>query len=410
MKMLFNKISLIALSAMMGFSFIQNANAQNTPEQAANAAQSSTCGSNLKDWLDGVAKEAKAQGVSDHSIQELYDAQIDEKVLGRDRSQAIFNLTFADFSKRVISDNRLQKGRENLVKYKAIFDKAEETYGVPGPVIAAFWGLETDFGAVQGNFNTLNSLVTLAHDCRRPDLFRPQVIALLKLFDTGVVDSKTQGAWAGEIGQMQLLPKDYLERGVDGDGDGKVDLRNSTADAIMTAARMISELGWKRGQPWLEEVRVTGQNVPWQEATRQNRKPHSQWADWGISGLKGPLGADDGDASLVLPMGRKGPAFLSYDNFDVFVEWNKSIVYATTVAYFAARLNGAPSFDLGNPDAGLSTDDMKALQEKLLARGHEIGKIDGVYGALTRDAVRAEQLRLNMPADAWPTQDLLEKL
>jgi hypothetical protein len=130
-----------------------------------------------------------------------------------------------------------------------------------------------------------------------------------------------------------------------------------------------------------------------------------------VTGLNGPLGPDDGDASLLLPLGRKGPAFLSYSNFDVFVEWNKSIVYATTAAYFATRLAGAPAFDPGNPIPGLTQEQMKELQTKLQARGYDMGaKIDGVYGLLTRDAVRAEQMRLGMPADSWPTQELLDKL
>jgi lytic murein transglycosylase len=368
------------------------------------------CGGDLKTWLDGVASEARADGVSDKSIAELYQAQIDDKVLARDRTQgATFNQTFADFSRKLISDARIRKGREMLVKYADVFKKAEDTYGVPGPVIAAFWGLETDYGAIQGNFDTLNALVTLSHDCRRPELFRPQLIALLKLFDKGVVDYKTTGAWAGEIGQTQLLPLDYLENGVDGDGDGRVDLKNSVPDAIMTAAKMLHDLGWQKGQPWLEEVKLT-KDLPWEQAIRTNRLPHSKWAAWGVEGLNGPLGPDDGNASLLLPMGRKGPAFLSYPNFDIFVEWNKSIVYATTAAYFAARLAGAPAIDMGNPDPGLTTDQMKELQTKLAAKGYDMGKIDGVYGAATRDAVRAEQQRLGMPADSWPTVELLNKL
>lgn len=379
-------------------------------DNAAADAAKKACNAPLDVFMNGVAEEAKQAGVSEKSIEQLKNAKIDPKVLARDNSQAIFNLTFADFAKRVIPEARLKKGKENLQKYADIFAKAEEKYGVPGPVIAAFWGLETDYGAVQGNFNTLNALFTLSHDCRRPELFRPQLISLLKLFDQGVVNSQTTGAWAGEIGQMQLLPKDYLERGVDGDGDGKIDLKGSVADAVMTTARMLSELGWKRGEPWLEEVRVTRDDLPWQEAIRTNRKPHSQWTEWGVTGLNGPLGADNGDASLMLPMGRKGPAFLTYDNFDIFVEWNKSIVYATTVAYFAARLNGAPAFDLGNPDPGLSTEDMRQLQQKLAEHGHDMGKIDGVYGILTRDAVRTEQQRLGLPADSWPTKELLDKL
>ncbi|MCI1002511.1 MULTISPECIES: lytic murein transglycosylase [Ochrobactrum] len=402
-----------ALLASTAVSHAQTASASPAPAAPAGTAVNMPkpeCETDLGQWVENLAKEAREAGVGDKGISELHKASLEQKVLDRDRKQTVFNLTFTEFSKRLISEARLKKGQENLVKYADVFKKVEDTYGVPGPVLAAFWGLETDYGAIQGDFDTLNALVTLSYDCRRPDLFRPQLIALLKLFDTGVVDASTTGAWAGEIGMMQLLPKDYLERGVDGDGDGKVDLKNSVPDAMMTAGRMISELGWKRGQPWLEEVRIT-KDLPWEEAIRTNRKPHSWWAAQGVTGLKGPLGPDDGDASLLLPLGRKGPAFLSYANFDVFVEWNKSIVYATTAAYFATRLAGAPAFDPGNPIPGLTQDQMKELQTKLQARGYDMGaKIDGVYGLLTRDAVRAEQMRLGMPADSWPTQELLDKL
>lgn len=377
--------------------------------QVPDAAPKPACETELGQWIEDLATEARASGVGDKGIAELHKASLDEKVLSRDRSQSVFNLTFIEFSKRLISEARLKKGQENLIKHADTFRKVEEAYGIPGPVLAAFWGLETDFGAIQGDFDTLNALVTLAYDCRRPDLFRPQLIALLKLFDQGIVDASTTGAWAGEIGQMQLLPKDYLERGVDGDGDGKVDMKNSVPDAMMTAGRMLSELGWRRGEPWLEQVRITA-DLPWEESIRTNRKPHSQWAKWRIEGLNGPLGPDDGDASLLLPLGRKGPAFLSYPNFDIFVEWNRSIVYSLTAAYFATRLAGAPAFDPGNPQPGLSTDELKELQTKLVGHGYEMGKIDGVFGLMTRDAVRNEQLRLGMPADSWPTRELLDRL
>ena len=147
------------------------------------------------------------------------------KVLQRDRAQGVFTQTFAEFAGRMINDYRLKNGAANLKKYAEVFARSEQESGVPGPVIAAFWALETDFGAVQGDFVTLNALVTLAHDCRRPELFRPQLVPLLTLIDRGVLPADTKGAWAGEIGQTQLLPSDYLLRGVDGDGDGKVDLQ-----------------------------------------------------------------------------------------------------------------------------------------------------------------------------------------
>src|SRR5262249_19616930 len=161
----------------------------------------------------------------------------------RDRAQGVFSQTFAEFSSRMISDYRLKQGAANLRKYADVFARAEQEFGVPGPVIAAFWALETDFGAVQGDFGTLDALVTLAHDCRRPELVRPQLIPLLTLIDRGVLPADVKGAWAGEIGQTQILPTDYLARGVDGDGDGLVDLRNDPPDVIMTTANKIQHRG-----------------------------------------------------------------------------------------------------------------------------------------------------------------------
>lgn len=403
-----NKLS-IALAAAL-FSATSTAYALDQVDPQQPVAAKPACGGELEPWFNGLIAEAKAAGVGEKGLNELLKASMDDKVLQRDRAQGVFNQTFLTFSSRMVSDYRLKQGAANLKKYADTFAKAEAEYGVQGPVIAAFWGLETDYGAVQGDFDTLNSLLTLSFDCRRPELFRPQLIALLKLFDNGVLDSKTTGAWAGEIGQTQLLPTVYLERGVDGDGDGKVDLKNSAPDVIMTTARFLHDLGWRKSEPWLEEVKLT-QELPWENALRTNRLPHSKWAEWGVTGMKGPLGPDDGDASLLLPMGRKGPAFLSYANFDIFVEWNKSIIYATTAAYFATRLAGAGPLEPTTPETGLTPDQMKELQTKLAARGHDMGpKIDGVFGILTRDAVREEQMRLGLPADSWPTPELLGKL
>jgi lytic murein transglycosylase len=279
---LMNKLSALAVS-LFALSSTAHALDQVAPTQPIVAKPA--CGGELEPWFNGLIAEAKAAGVTDKGLGELLKASMDDKVLERDRAQGVFNQTFLTFSSRMVSDYRLKQGAANLKKYADTFFKAEAEYGVPGPVIAAFWGLETDFGAVQGDFDTLNALLTLSFDCRRPELFRPQLIALLKLFDSGVVDAKTTGAWAGEIGQMQMLPTDYLERGVDGDGDGKVDLKHSAPDAIMTAARVMRDLGWRKGEPWLEEVKLT-QELPWENAMRTNRLPHSKWTAWGVTGMK----------------------------------------------------------------------------------------------------------------------------
>ena len=370
------------------------------------------CGGPLPAFLDGVAQEAAARGVPADVIREaLAGAQIDQSVLKRDRAQGVFRQTFLEFSKRSVSASRLKIGRQKMKENAGTFTRAEGEYGVPAAVITAFWGLETDFGAVQGDFNTLNALVTLAHDCRRPDLFRPQLLAAIEMVGHGDLDPRqTTGAWAGEIGQVQMLPKDIIEFGSDGDGDGHVRLKTSAADAILTAARFINHLGWRAGEPWLAEVELPGSgNFPFEKSGLNSGQTVADWQAAGVRSRGAALPASL-KADLLLPQGRNGPAFLAFPNFSIYLEWNQSFIYTTSAAYFATRLAGAEPYNPGNPGPGLDDAAMKALQTKLAARGHDVGDIDGILGAGTRAAVRAEQLRLGMPADGWPTADLLNNL
>ncbi|MBI1170790.1 lytic murein transglycosylase [bacterium] len=375
----------------------------------ASPAVSAPCGGDFQSFLAAMASEAKAQGLPDSAIHAFLDkAQIDPAVLRADHGQGVFRKTFLDFSQSLISKGRIQNAALYSKKYNAVFAAAEKKYGVSRGIILAFWAFETDFGQVQGNFDTRNALVTLAHDCRRPDVFQPQVLAAIALTAKGDFQpGKTIGAWAGEIGMIQMLPRDILERGADGDGDGLISLKTSAPDAIMSAARMLQFYGWQAGQPWLQEVSVP-QDLDWSQSGLDTALPTSQWAAMGVKPRQGKLA--NLPASLLLPQGRKGPAFLVYENYKVLFNWNKSFVYVTTAAYFASRIEGAPPYVPGTPDPALSGDQMTSLQKKLTQRGHDVGKIDGVLGALTRVAVQAEQKRLGLPADGWPTADLLARL
>ncbi len=368
------------------------------------------CGGSFDGFVRGLSSEARSRGYDAGLVGSFFNGvRQDAKVLRADRAQGVFKKDFIEFSRAVISAGRLQNGARNAQKYAAVLKRAEAEYGVSPGVLLAFWALETDYGAVQGDFNTLNALVTLAHDCRRPELFRPQIFSALELYKRGDFDPRrTTGAWAGEIGQVQMLPDDILRNGVDGDGDGHVTLKTSAPDALMTGARMLRELGWRRGEPWLQEITVP-QGLDWSQTGLNHDLPTSQWAALGVTGKSAPLAANLRGA-ILLPMGRKGPAFMAYPNFRVYFEWNKSFVYVTTAAYFATRLEGAPVFDAGNPDAGLSDAEMKSLQKKLAAKGYEVGAIDGILGEKTREAVQREQARLGLAADAWPTKALLGKL
>jgi len=376
---------------------------------AAGTAQAQ-CGGSFSSFVAGLKTEAQRKGHDQATVDAFFrSVQQDPRTLRADRAQGVFKMPFVDFSRRVISQNRLQAGQRNAKKYASVFAAAERNYGVPPGVLLAFWALETDFGAVQGDFNTLNSLVTLAHDCRRPELFRPQVFAALELYEQGDFDpARTTGAWAGEIGMVQMLPEDILTRGVDGDGDGHVYLKTSAPDALLSGANMLRGLGWRAGEPWLQEVSVPD-GLDWYQTGLENKRRGRDWAAMGVRPRWGQI-SQNLPAALILPQGRKGPAFLAYPNFDVYFEWNQSFVYVTTAAYFATRLSGAPVFDAGNPEPGLNDAQMKALQQKLAARGYNVGKVDGILGARTRAAVREEQRRLGLPADAWPTPALLSKL
>lgn len=374
------------------------------------AALAQPCGTDFDEWKAAVRAEAVAAGVGAAGLAALDRADIDTRVLQRDRAQGVFTQTFIEFSGRMISGHRLKQGEVNLRTHADAFARAKLEYGVPGPVIAAFWALETDFGAVQGDFLTLNALVTLAHDCRRPELFRPQLVPLLTLIDRGILPADVKGAWAGEIGQTQILPTDYLTNGVDGDGDGIVDLRGSAPDVILTTAKKILSRGWKRDQPWLQEVRVP-EEMDWSQTGRTNKLPIAQLSAWGITNRDGSALQDNGlMAAIVLPMGHKGPAFISYDNYDIYLHWNQSITYTLTAAVLATQLAGDPPYDLRQPEEGLVGDQMKLLQEKLVAKGYDVGGIDGILGTNTREAVRQEQIKAGLPVDGWPTPELLARL
>lgn len=378
---------------------------------AAGFAQAATaCGGNFESFVQEMKSEAIARGAPAAQAEAFFaHVRQEPKVLRADRAQGVFKKSFIDFARATVSAGRLGTGQAKAKTFAKTLRKAGSDYGISPGVLLAFWALETDFGAFQGDFNTLNALVTLSHDCRRPELFRPQVFSALTLYQRGDFDpDQTTGAWAGEIGMVQMLPDDILRNGTDGDGDGHVRLKTSAPDALLTAARMLRGLGWRAGQPWLQEI-VVPEDLDWAKTGLNHTSTMSEWSAAGVRARNGSL-AEGLSGSVLLPMGRKGPAFMAYPNFRVYFEWNKSFVYVTTAAYFATRLEGAPAFNPGKPEAGLPDADMRVLQKKLAAKGHDVGEIDGILGEKTREAVQQEQSRLGLPADAWPTRALLGRL
>ncbi|MEO1694989.1 MAG: lytic murein transglycosylase [Pseudomonadota bacterium] len=383
---------------------------------APTAAAKSSCQNtgSFSAWKRTFRREAAASGVSERVLRRAFDPiSFDPKIIRRDRRQGIFSLTFAQFAKKLVSANRLRTGKRKLAARQNLFNRIERQYGVPGEVITAFWALESDFGVgLTKQYRILNSLATLAYDCRRPDMFREQLMAALKLIQTDRIPLRRMvGSWAGEIGETQFLPSHVLNHAVDANGDGRIDLYDTDADIVATTANYIKHLGWKPGQPWLQEVRVPA-NMPWREADLAILHPRAQWAKWGVRTRSGGnLRSDGMRASLLLPMGRNGPAFLAYENFRIYPQWNQSLNYAVTAAYLATRLEGAPRFRAGRGQVeSFGYEDIKQVQQLLTRRGYDTGGIDGKHGAKSRAAVKAAQLKFGLPADSYPSRELVRRL
>jgi len=371
-------------------------------------------GASFERFVAELKQQAIAAGVSVRAVTEAAPYLVyDQGIVNRDRGQRVFGQVFTQFAGRMAAPYRMQQGQALIRSHAAAFARAEKEYGVPPAVIAAFWGLESDFGANMGNLPTLRSLVSLAYDCRRSERFVGETIAALKIIDRGdLAADEMIGSWAGELGQTQFLPTHYFNYAVD--YGGHRNLLRSPEDVIGSTANYIANgLKWRRGEPWLQEVRVTApQNFPWDQADLAIRLPRSKWAQLGVTYPDGRgLPNDDMPASLLLPMGRMGPAFLAYANFAAYTEWNNSLIYSTTAGYLATRIAGAPPMQRpSGPIAQLPFSELRELQQLLVRAGYDVGKVDGVMGQQSRSAVKAMQIKFGLPADSWPTAELLARM
>jgi lytic murein transglycosylase len=362
-------------------------------------------------WLAGVKKEALAKGISQSALASASPYMVlDQRIIGIDRGQKFFAQNFLEMSDKMLI-GRVAGGIAQVKKHAALFAREDKDFGVPASVITAFWALESDFGSGQGKDQAIKSLTTLAYDCRRSDMFRGHLFDALRIIERGDLRADEMiGSWAGELGQTQMMPSEYMAHASDYDGDGRRNLIRSAADVIGSTGKYLVHLGWKRGEPWLQEVRVPA-NLPWKEADLSVQHPLSQWAGWGVTYANGkPLPSNNTPASVVLPVGRFGPAFLAYNNFQAYLQWNNSLNYSLTAAYLANRIDGAPPLNKGSNVPKVTFEEQREVQQLLQRRGYDVGRVDGVLGLKTRVAIRDVQIKLGMPADGWPTTELLARL
>lgn len=357
---------------------------------------------------------ARTEGISDETLtHSLANVSYSERVIELDRQQPEFTTTFADYFGRRVNEQRVTQGRALLKEHGPLLTRISQEYGVPAPYLVAFWGLETNFGSFFGRMSVLDSLATLACDPRRSSYFTRELISALRIIDEGSITAeRMEGSWAGAMGHVQFMPSVFLRYAVDYDQTGQRDLWNSLPDAMASAANFLKHLGWDGDTRWGREVRLPD-NFPFMEAGLDTRKPVSEWAELGVRRADGtPLPNADIPASLLIPAGHQGPAFLVYANFRVIMGWNQSEYYALSVGHLADRIAGAGRLIQAPPtDAPrLSRDHVIALQETLHKKGYDSGTVDGILGPATRRALRNFQHSQEMVADGFPGLEVLKQL
>jgi len=365
-------------------------------------------------WLEGVQDEALRRGISPRTWQAVQPGlRPIERVLELDQKQPEFVDTFWNYLDARVNPRRIADGEKLLAKHRGLLQKIEAEYGVPAPVLVAFWGLETHYGKFTGRFPVTAALATLAYDARRTRFFRNELLDALAILEAGHIPPQHMlGSWAGAMGQIQFMPSTFLRHAVDGDGDGRKDIWGSLDDAFASAANYLRANGWQPGLAWGQAVRLPD-DFPWHLARLDVKKTWPEWASLGVQPMEGaPLPEGGQPASILLPQGHAGPAFLVYANFEVMLSWNRSVNYVLAVGHLADRLSGGPELTHGRAadNRRLSREQAIELQQRLLELGLNVGATDGVLGTRTRDAIRAYQRSASLPADGYPSLPLLERL
>jgi membrane-bound lytic murein transglycosylase B len=368
----------------------------------------------FQDCLQTIRAEALRQdvpaGVIDGAFRGLTP---DAKVIELDSRQPEFTLTYGKYIANAITPDRIARGQQKLAQYRGLLDALEREYGVAPQYLVAFWGVETSYGGFMGDFSALRSVATLACMTRRTAFFSNETVQALRILaNNHMTTQQMKGSWAGAMGNMQFMPSTFTKYAVDRDGNGRIDIWNSMPDAFASAANFLRGIGFRPGLPAAEEVFLP-RNFPLDQADTTVEKPVRAWAAMGVTRAGGaPLPPSDEPAAIILPAGWRGPAFILYPNFKAVMNWNRSTLYALSVALLAQQIAGGPAVAQAAPadDAPLSRDTVVDLQMRLAKLGFYTDEADGLLGPKTRSAVRLFQKQTGLPADGHPTADMVARL
>jgi len=370
-------------------------------------------------WLQLLWVDAQKQGVSSATFDEALtgvqlDLSLPDLVLPgrRPKEQAEFIKLPAAYLPEAQLSRLAHAGRRHLTTYKTTLSAIEAKYGVPGNIVIAVWGRETDYGAEVQRHNVIRSLVTLAYVGRRKELFRNELLIALKLIQNGTINATAMGSFTGAMGHTQFEPSDFEKFATDGDGDGKIDLENSIPDALASAAKQLRDYGWKPGKQWGFEVRIP-RGLICTEASPDLKRSLADWLDFGLMPAYGAGISDmlNDQAWLLLPAGAYGPGFLALENFQALRQYNASDLYVLFVGNLADRIAGGPAFE--RPWAKLqqfSSRDVEEIQTLLSQKKFYLDPVDGRPGSLTRRAIGLYQSAAGIPIDCWPSKKVLDHL
>jgi lytic murein transglycosylase len=365
-------------------------------------------------WLASFKGRALSKGVSQTTLDRAFrGAGFLPDVIERDRNQTEFTRTLEDYLAIAASDERVATGKQMLGRYSGLLAEIEAKYRVEARIVTAIWGLESRYGARRGDIPVVSALSTLAYDGRRGAFFEGQLVAALKILQNGdVTPERMVGSWAGAMGHTQFIPTSYQAYAVDFRGDGKRDIwSDDPTDALASAAAYLKRSGWTYGQPWGVEVKLPAgfnMGLTGRGATRSTQS----WAEMGVRDMRGRVVPNHGAASVIIPAGASGPAFMTFRNFTVLTRYNNSESYVIGIGHLSDRIVGGPTIQ-GNfpPDAnGLTLDDRKEIQKRLTAKGYDTQGADGVIGSNTRSAISAYQAANGMSVTGEPSVALLNAL
>lgn len=368
----------------------------------------------LRDWIAAFRPRALAAGITPATLDRAFqDVAYNADVIEKDRNQAEFTRALWDYLDSAVSDARVTNGIAALRANAPLLDRIEATYGVPKEVVVAVWGLESSFGANRGDVPVIGALATLAHDGRRGPFFEAQLIDALRILQSGDVDPDSfTGSWAGAMGHTQFIPSSYQSFAVDFNGDGRRDIwSDDPTDALASTAAYLAKSGWTKGQPWGIEVTLPP-GFDYEQAGKITPQPTADWVALGLRSADGGPLPDHGPASVLLPGGARGAAFLIYPNFRAIERYNTADAYVIAIGHLSDRLKGGPPIRATWPRdlRALTGEERRELQERLTAAGFDTRGVDGKIGPNTIAAIRAFQRTVGLVPDGFASTDILDRL